>query len=204
MASYIRRALSFLVIGTLATTGSASRAQSATEVHRTGLIPLTDAEVVAVRAGRPRINEVYLNSLGFERVNRVREEKGLAPLDAHLIRPVGFEIGSSIGAIPEARPAGLETWAAGDLPAFVDNSLLRFFPPIRDQAPLGSCASFATAYTQLSYTVAFLRNLDIRGVSDNSNKYSPKWAYNMVNGGTDSGSTLLDNYDLLERHGACT
>ncbi|MBN2264823.1 MAG: C1 family peptidase [Candidatus Aminicenantes bacterium] len=204
MAGFFKQVLSLLVIGSLAATGSTSRAQSAAGVQRTGLIPLTAAEVLAVRAGRPRINEVFLNSLGFERVNRVRTEKGLAPLDADLIRPIGREIGSSIGAIPEARLAGLDPWATGDLPAFVDNSLLRFFPPIRDQAPLGSCASFATAYTQLSYTVAFLRNLDIREALDNSNKYSPKWAYNMVNGGTDDGSTLLDNYDLLERHGACT
>ena len=86
----------------------------------------------------------------------------------------------------------------------VDNSTLKFFPPIRSQNPLGSCASFSTTYYQLSYMAAFQRNLDIRDAGDNTNKYSPKWSYNMLNEGTDGGTYFGENYDLLESHGAAT
>ncbi len=51
---------------------------------------------------------------------------------------------------------------------------------------------------------AFQRGLDIRNNSDNTNKYSPKWTYNMVNDGLDSGSSFAEIFPLLEKHGACT
>ncbi|MCK7476674.1 MAG: hypothetical protein M0C28_03270 [Candidatus Moduliflexus flocculans] len=51
---------------------------------------------------------------------------------------------------------------------------------------------------------AFQRNLDIRDAGDNTNKYSPKWSYNMLNEGTDGGTYFGENYELLESHGAAT
>jgi hypothetical protein len=91
-----------------------------------------------------------------------------------------------------------------DLPVYVDNSLLPYFPPIRDQGVLGSGASFSTTYYQLSYMTALQRGLDIRNPGDNTNKYSPKWSYNMLNDGSDGGTSLFENHKLLEKHGAAT
>ena len=35
-------------------------------------------------------------------------------------------------------------------------------------------------------------------------QYSPKWTYNMINGGADAGAYPNDAYTLLEKHGAAT
>lgn len=170
-----------------------------------GLIPLTAEENAEILRTWPQVVKVNLNWLGFERINRVRAAKGEPALDPNLVRPVGREVESAVGG----RAASLQSYAADsalafDLPVKVDNSTLKYFPPIRSQGSLGSCASFATTYTQLSYMTAFQRDLDIRNGADNTNKYSPKWTYNMINGGQDEGSSLGLVYPLFEKHGAAT
>ena len=170
-----------------------------------GLVPLTDEEAAEVFRAWPRVAKVNVNWLGLGRVNEVRTRKGKAALDPLSARPVGHEVESTVGeaAVSVQSYAGNAEIAA-DLPVSVDNSKLKYFPPIRSQNPLGSCASFSTTYTQLSYMTAFQRDLDIRSTTDNTNKYSPKWTYNMINGGTDSGSSFNQVYPLLEKHGAAT
>ncbi len=173
--------------------------------YRTGLRPPTEEELAEIVNTWPRVTKVNLNWLGFERTNEVRGKKGLPPLDPGLVRPLGREVESSIGG-RGASALSLDAVAAmaADLPVSVDNSLLKYFPPIRNQNPLGSCAAFSTTYTQLSYMTAFQMDLDIRNAADNTNKYSPKWTYNMVNGGTDAGAYFNQVYAVLEKHGAAT
>lgn len=191
-----------------ASTGPAGQAPASPDdarLYPKGLIPLTDEEVAEVFRSRPRVSKVNCNWLGLERINEVRSGKGLAALDPLSVRPVGHEVETTVG---EAA-ASVQSYArtaefTADLPVKVDNSALKYFPPIRSQNPLGSCASFATTYTQLSYMTAFQRDLDIRNPADNTNKYSPKWTYNMINGGSDSGSSFNQVYQLLEKHGAAT
>jgi len=173
--------------------------------YRTGLIPLTDEEFAEVRRTRPQVTKVDVNWLGFERVNEVRKAKGKDALDPASVRPVGREVESVVleaGAVVQAYAGNAEI--AADLPVAVDNSKLKYFPPIRTQSPLGSCAAFSTTYYQFSYMAAFQRDLDIRDPGDNTNKYSPKWTYNMVNGGADNGSSFNSVYPVLEKHGAAT
>ena len=191
--------------GLLLLSGFAGQDPGDVRHYRTGLIPLTDEEVAEIRGTRPQITKVYLNWLGFERINEVRAARGLAALDPASIRPVGREVESAIlepGVSVQAYAGDAEI--AANLPVFVDNSKLKYFPPIRNQNPLGSCAAFSTTYTQFSYMTAFQRDLDITSPADNTNKYSPKWTYNMVNGGTDSGSSFNTIYPILEKHGAAT
>jgi hypothetical protein len=193
------------VLGIALLGGSAADENQAADRHRTGLIPLDTEQVREIARSWPRITRVNVNWLGFERVNKIKAGKGKAPLDPQSVRPVGREVESSImGRGLSARSLGVYSELAGDLPVSVDNSKLPCFPPVRDQGNIGSCASFATTYTQLSYMRAFQLNLDIRDNNDNTNKYSPKWSYNMVNGGADEGSNFVENYDLLKQHGACT
>ena len=185
--------------------GSAGQDPGDARSNRTGLIPLTQEEAAELLATKPRITKVNLNWLGFERVNKVRSAKGLPALDPASVRPVGREVESNVlepGVTVQAYAGDAEI--AANLPVFVDNSKLKYFPGIRNQNPLGSCAAFSTTFTQLSYMTAFQRDLDITNPADNTNKYSPKWTYNMVNGGTDSGSSFNAIYPLLEKHGAAT
>ncbi len=185
--------------------GPAAQDREAGAPPATGLIPLDASEVERIISAWPRITRVGLNPLGFERVNEVRARRGRPALDPRVVEPIGFETRGFLdvpgAAVLAAAPNDL---LAGDLPVSVDNSLLRHFPPIRSQGSLGACVAFATTYTQLSHMTAFQRNLDIRSPSDNTNKYSPKWTYNLVNGGTDSGSSFTGSYALIEKHGAAT
>jgi C1A family cysteine protease len=185
--------------------GQTPAGQDDVRLYPKGLIPLTAEETAMIVRTWPQVVKVNVNWLGFERINQVRAEKGEPALDPRLVRPVGREVESAVGE----RAVSAQSYAAAsalalDLPVKVDNSTLKYFPPIRSQNPLGSCASFSTTYTQLSYMTAFQRDLDIRSAGDNTNKYSPKWTYNMINGGDDDGSSFSQVYPLLERHGAAT
>ncbi len=205
MLKILIKAAFFGIIGLVILGGPQAQEKQAGDPRATGLIPLDAGQIDEIVTNWPRIARVGVNRLGFERVNEVRAGKGKAPLDPSSVAPVGAEVESSLAAYG----ASLQTVTANealadDLPVSVDNSQLRYFPPIRDQGRLGACVSFALTYTQMSYMTAFQRNLDIRDPADNTNKYSPKWTYNMLSGGQDSGSTFSENYDILEKHGAAT
>lgn len=193
------------VLGLVAAAAPTAPDVPAESPRATGLIPLDAKQLEEITATWPRVTHVVLNPLGFERLNEVRAAKGLPPLDPSSVVPVGSEVRSVVpGRELETLTASTVATLAEDLPKSVDNSQLRYFPPIRNQGSLGSCASFASTYVQLSYMTAFERNLDIRNPADNSDKYSPKWSYNMLNDGANDGSSLMANYALLEKHGAAT
>ena len=192
------------LLGALLLGGAPAQQSPEDGLHRTGLLRENDAQVRAFMDSHPRVTGVGINWLGLERINEVRTAQGRPALDVVTVDRVGREL---VRAFPGAASVQANTpnlFLAGALPVSVDNSMLKFFPPIRSQNPLGSCASFSTTYYQLSYMAAFQRNLDIRDASDNTNKYSPKWSYNMLNEGTDGGTYFGENYELLENHGAAT
>jgi hypothetical protein len=172
--------------------------------QRTGLLRDDEARVRALVESHPRVTGVKFNWLGLERIDAARAARGLAPLGVRSVDRVGRELVSTHPGAASVQAAAPALLSAGDLPVAVDNSALKYFPPIRSQNPLGSCASFSTTYYQLSYMTAFQRDLDIRDPAVNTNKYSPKWSYNMLNDGKDEGTYFGENYDLLERHGAAT
>jgi hypothetical protein len=88
------------------------------------------------------------------------------------------------------------------LPSSVDNSQTNGFPEIRTQ-PLNSCVSYATTYYAATYMTAMARGWN-ETTSDNSDKLSPAWTYDLVNGGADNGSGLYANYQVLLDNGAAT
>jgi C1A family cysteine protease/PKD repeat protein len=169
-----------------------------------------DGELVGTGAKRPNAEQwawgeqhmikakrVKLNALGLERVNRARKERGEQPLDASQVElaPLGAE----------AQTAGSDQGAAvpGALPAYVDNSTLKYFPPIRSQGSLGSCAQFSSVYYTMTYMTALARNWDAKSGGD-SYRFSPKWTYNMLNGGENVGSWHYDAYAIAQKHGLAT
>lgn len=198
--------IAFLALIVLAAPVARAAQDHAAEPSRaTGLVPLDARQIDEIMANWARITRIGLNPLGLERVNAVRAAKGKAALSETSASPVGTEVESLVtGRGAAVLAEGEASLMADDLPVSVDNSVLRFFPPIRNQGSIGSCVSFATTYYQLSFMTAFQRNLDIRDPADNTNKYSPKWTYDMVNDGQDNGSSFYQNYSILEQHGAAT
>ena len=82
----------------------------------------------------------------------------------------------------------------------VDNSQSKYFPPIGDQNPLGSCTCWANIYYQLSYEEN--RQLDRTATYENS--LSPTWVYPYVNNGGDNGSSAGTVMDIAKEIGVPT
>ncbi len=80
---------------------------------------------------------------------------------------------------------------AAALPAAVDISA--WDPPVGDQGVLNDCASWATGY----YYRYWLRNR----ISGETATFAPMFLYSQITGGTDSGSSIGDNVNLLELEG---
>jgi C1A family cysteine protease len=169
-----------------------------------------DGEIVGTGAKRPnaeqwawgeqhmiKADHVKLNALGLVRVNGARKARGQAPLDASQVElaPLGAE----------AQVTGIDAnaTAPGALPAYIDNSTLSCFPPIRSQGSLGSCAQFSSVYYTMTYMTALARNWNAKSGGD-SYRFSPKWTYNMVNGGENVGSWHYDAYAIAQKHGLAT
>ncbi len=148
---------------------------NSSDPQRTGLIPMTEEEKsTLLKKHGVKVEAVALNELGLSRVSQGK--RGLAA----------------------------ETMASQiALPVSVDNSTLKYFPPIRHQDGLGSCVAFSIAYYQLSYYFAKKYDWDQKN-QDDTKKFSPKWLYNLINGGTDGGSSFGSAYPTLLKHGCAT
>lgn len=185
--------LAALVLSTFGSFADSKKEGDDQEVLATGLIEATPAEMKAFNAKVVKTDKVKLNKIGLERVNKEKKIKNKTLLDPSLAVAVGEEPISA---------SGVEVPAA-DLPGAVDNSQLAYFPPIRSQGSLGSCASFANTYYLTTYMTALVRGWDAKNGGDQY-RFSPKWSYNMVNGGSNSGSSMEGNLSLVIRNGAAT
>ncbi|HOX07488.1 MAG TPA: PKD domain-containing protein [Planctomycetota bacterium] len=174
--------------------GGAARAQDA-DPHATGCRRPTAAELQWADQHMLKTGKVRLNKLGLERVNAERGKKGLAQLteaEAGVVA-VGEEVAAS--------GAGAE--APAILPSYVDNSALKYFPPVRSQGSLGSCAQFSSVYYTLTHMTAMARDWDAKNGGDTL-RFSPKWTYNMLNGGANQGTWHYDAYNIAISHGLAT
>lgn len=89
---------------------------------------------------------------------------------------------------------------ASTLPYSVDNSQSPYFPEISSQGSLNSCVPFACSYYQFTYEVN-----KARGVATTSdNTFSPKWAFNFLNHGNNSGTNYALVYGIFKEHGCPT
>lgn len=167
-------------------------------------------EEARIRKNFNRVTAVRLNAFGLQRVNAHLQQQRRSLLPSALAVSAGQEIEStaddivsapSSASILDYNAASVSDLVGASLPLAVDNSLLQWFPPIRDQGSLGSCVAFAAGYYQLSYMIAREKGIAINN-ADNSTKYSPKFIYNMINGGGDGGSYTVDAYILMLQHGA--
>ena len=177
------------------------RAQEPADPRSTGCRRPSEAEFQEISRWMVKVRAVRPNRLGLERANAARRRRGQAELAASKVKlaPTGEEM---VPASEDGEATTQDVPMA--LPPFVDNSTLPYFPPIRSQGSLGSCAAFSTTYYQMTHMVAMARGWDVRSTSDNTNKFSPKWTYNMINGGTDSGAYPATALRLMQYHGAAT
>jgi len=150
----------------------------------------------------PVIKKIRLNEIAFKRINAERAAKGQGQLSkAGLdIAPLGQEAVFSATA-----DAGASASGTGDtgLPGSVDNSALPAFPPIRSQGSIASCTAWATTYYQYTYETNLARG---RTASDgnNNNIFSPKWTYDFLNGGTNTGTAFSSAFAIELNQGAVT
>lgn len=94
--------------------------------------------------------------------------------------------------------------APSSLPDQIDNSASPAFPPVGKQtAGESSCVAWATTYYQFTYENARERGLNASG-GDQNVIFSPKWTYTMINGGSNSDTTLSNAYALLMKNGAAS
>lgn len=181
-----------------ASAASVDRFQSASgEMLGTGARRPTAQQWAWGEAHLQKTRKVHLNPLGLERVNSVRQGSNQAPLRA--------AAGTTGAAAPDPTVSSADAPVVplADIPAHVDNSTLKYFPPIRNQGALGSCAQFAAVYYTLTHMTAMARDWDAKNGGDQY-RFSPKWTYNMLNGGDDLGSWHYDAYLIAMQHGAAT
>lgn len=89
---------------------------------------------------------------------------------------------------------------AGELPSSVDNSKLKYFPPIISQQG-GSCAQ--ASYIGYMFTYEINSLLD-RDASDSDNRFSYFYTWNFINGGVDEGSIGTDGLNIALANGVIT
>lgn len=166
----------------------------------TGLRELSQEELEWQNEHMLKVKAVKLNKLGHERVNQWQQKKGgHVALKGHVVT---IEPGQDLEvATDESMPISLQSAVPqADMPAYVDNSQLKYFPPIRSQGSLNSCGSFSGVYYAMTHMYAMAKNLDAKNGGDTF-RLSPKWAYNMINGGSNSGTWYFWAYDIGLSHG---
>ncbi|MCX8107640.1 MAG: hypothetical protein N3G20_02430, partial [Verrucomicrobiae bacterium] len=138
-------------------------------------------------------HKIRLNSLGLERVNEARKRHGLPLLK---VKPQSVAVPGEEVIPPSAAARAMDVGVVAEpsiLPSYVDNSTLKYFPPIRSQGSLASCAQFAAVYYTLTHMTAMARDWDAKTGGDGF-RFSPKWTYNMLNGGNNVGTWHYDAY----------
>ena len=139
-----------------------------------------------------KVVQVAPNALG---TGRIAEASGEAqPLEA---APPENEF-TLLNVSSDEAAAQIATSAT--LPLIVNNSLLPSFPPIGNQEQLGSCVAWGSTYYQATHEIGLLNTVNnqqgMQGV------LSPKWTYDLLNGGVDDGLSVLSAYQLLAINGA--
>jgi C1A family cysteine protease len=144
-----------------------------------------------------KIKEVRLNRLGLERVNQERKNRHMPDLPSSVLNQKEILLESeSASAVSDGATGG----TASAIPAQVDNSQLASFPSIGNQGAESSCVTWASTYYMMSHEVCLALGCDNKVAK--AHVFSPRWTYNMINSGNDSGSYTSDAFSLLASQGA--
>lgn len=143
-----------------------------------------------------KIKKVRPNKIGLERINKERQQRGQTPITTDPSLPEIDVEENKLGATE----VNLTEAVLGTAPAQVDNSTLAAFPPIGHQGGLGSCVAWASTYYMMSHEVCLALGCDNKTYK--THVFSPKWTYNLINGGADNGSMFSQAFAVMEKHGA--
>lgn len=167
-----------------------------------GLNPPNADQITWMERNVQRVGAVQFNNLGIQRVNQHRRARGLAAMGLRAVAHGAEAMPQSTMTVAAA--ANTAASVGSVLPSSVDNSTLPSFPPIRSQGSIGSCACWASAYYMGTHMMGLVRGINSKNDSDNTTKLSPKWCYNMINGGGDNGSWFTDAFAILLKNGGAT
>jgi|GEM_PF-2849409 len=186
-----------------------SRKDPNAKTHPTGRRELDAKERARVDQGTQKVVGVRPTQLVLDRLRdenatpaaksaNARSAK-LAELEAAVV-PFGADL---VTAEPTSTQRVAEASALAAVPRSVDNSALPAFPEIRNQEGIGSCVAFAVGYYQYTYALGRIAGWNNKNTT-NTTKVSPKWLYNLVNNGSDNGTSPYAVHAILKEHGALT
>jgi C1A family cysteine protease len=168
-------------------------------VHATGLKELNEEE--RAKLHKRSVTVVRPNRLSKERLWKSQGNSGERPLDDSDSTLPEIE-SQDIDGIDDFGGANLNSTfqLATTLPSTVDNSTLAAFPAIGNQGAQSSCVAWATAYYQMSHEYCLA--VGCSNKTANVGIFSPKWTYNLINGGADGGAYFSDAYSVHAQNGA--
>lgn len=187
--------LRFVLALLLICTGICDLSAVATDSKGRGLASLTQEHVEHIEKHWPKVIDVKNSKIGAARIREHLKSQGKAEVSLQMAASHHEEISHHIDS--DAAELG-----AAPLPSHVDNSKLPSFPPIGDQGREGSCVAWASTYYQATHEIGLLNGINNK--AGNANILSPKWTYNILNGGQDGGLIILDAYSLLSQNGAAS
>lgn len=185
---------SLLAIATLTTSLSADNKNETTHY---GFIRLSEKDAKHLDEEMQKVVEVKPNQIGAKRVRKHLKKKGEQPIDLPVVSS-GAEEWTTL-KISLAQAAQMMD-STIPLPAAVDNSKLPSFPPIGNQQRLGSCVAWGSTYYHATHELGLANGTNNK--AGFQTVLSPKWTYNLINHGSDTGSSPIDAYQLLSTHGA--
>lgn len=160
--------------------------------HGKGYIPMSSEQVKKVETTWPRIVTVKPNKIGVNRIEEHYRENGLEVPKLNAV-PFLQEFETVVGLRHANR-------AFGTVPSSVNNATLPSFPPIGDQQEEGSCVAWGSTYYQASHELGLLNEFNNK--TSFNNVLSPRWTYNLLNGGVDGGLVPDTAFSLLAQNGA--
>lgn len=178
--------------------------------YATGLIPMTEEERQEFISKTKRVEDVVLNDIALE---RIEEEQGVSLNDVGIMER-GREVLANDQSVADTlltvsdlvtNSAQNTSQSVVSLPSGVNNEESLRFPVIGNQYQVGSCTAFATAYYQLTNNLNLVRgtNARVSGSGNiSANVMSPTFIYNLINHGSDNGSSMGDAFGIFQRMGA--
>jgi hypothetical protein len=174
---------------------------------KTGYVPPTPEQKAAADARMITVTNVLPNRLALQRVAAERRNTQGLVSAGNAVAPAedGAEITGFKGAAPAA-VAGTSNLTASLMayPSAVDNSAEPWFPVVGNQSPFGSCASFSTVYYTMTSQVARLRGWSPKTDNNPAHVFSPRFIFNLINGGGNNGAYHKIPYEYMIAIGCAT
>ncbi len=169
------------------------------ETHGHGAILMTEEQREAFHRVTEEVVDMRLNAYALERIadggKQTRSVNGMTPAE------LGKEAVTAKDLKLQENYASV--YSNYILPPSADNSGNNTFPVINNQGQSESCTVWALGYYQATNNIALVRGKNAKtGVNAAENRISPKFIYNLINGGQNTGTFAMDAMNVLCSYGA--